>query len=89
LAIPWNALGLVGINKLTYVIEYNYTVFTHKDVPDVSVYKVTKLLYESQDELRATSALWRKFDAKKLGEKYANVQYHPGAIRLFKEKGIW
>lgn len=83
------APGLTGIDKPTYVIGYYYTLFTHKDVPVETVYKVARAVYESQDELRATSAVWREFDAKKLARKFTGVQYHPGAIKLYKDKGIW
>ena len=80
--------GLVGIDKPTYVVGYRYTLFAHKDVPDEIVYKVAKACYENQDELRETAAVWREFDAKKLGKKFENVQFHSGSLKLFKEKGM-
>lgn len=83
------AKGLTGIDKPTYVIGYDYTVFSSKHVADALAYKIAKGMYDNQKELRESAPLWRTFDRNNLGKKHKDVTYHPGAIKFYKEKGIW
>ena len=80
----------VAVRSPVYLVGYDFTLFTNKNVSDAEVYKVTKALYESVKDLHDVSAVWRSFNTKRMqkdqGAKYA---YHPGAIKLYKEKGVW
>jgi len=81
--------GLTGINGPTNLIFFDYTLFAGKGVSDDVVYRVTKAMFENKAALVESSPLWRGFVAKNMSKKQGNLQYHPGAIKLYKEKGTW
>jgi hypothetical protein len=80
--------GLTGINKPTSLMHYDYTLFAGKDVSADVVYKVTKALYENPGDLQSSSPLWKAFKSGDM-PKDQGITYHPGAIKYYKEKGVW
>jgi len=70
------------------LIGYDFIMFTHKKVPEDVVYKTTKALIEGVKDLHAVSPIWRSFNAERAG-KDQGYEYHAGAIKAFKEKGVW
>jgi TRAP transporter TAXI family solute receptor len=64
----------------------NYLV-THADVSDELVYQMTKLVFESQNELGAAHAVGKEI---RLENAMAGVPIplHPGAQRYFRERGL-
>ena len=79
---------LTGIKFPSNLMAFDYTLFSGKDVEDDLVYYVVKLMYENVDELRATGALWAEFQGETMS-KDVGLAYHPGAIRFYKEAGLW
>jgi len=70
------------------LIGYDFTMFTNKNVPVEVVYQATKALVESVKDLHAVSPVWRSFNEKR-ASKDQGYEYHAGAIKAFKEKGLW
>lgn len=60
---------------------------THADVPDETVYQMTKLLFESLDKLSAAHAAAKSIDLAKALNGMP-LPLHPGAERYYKEKGL-
>jgi TRAP transporter TAXI family solute receptor len=79
---------LTGVLTPSNLLNYDYTLFAGKDVSDDLVYQVVKAMYENPDELRISGALWEEFTAERMS-KDVGIDYHPGAIQLYEEKGIW
>jgi len=71
------------------LLAYDFTMNTHADVPDEVVYKVVKALHDRKKELAATFAGFRRFDPKQMAVGYGKLEYHPGAIKFYKEIGQW
>jgi TRAP transporter TAXI family solute receptor len=71
------------------MLVYDFTMQTHADVPDDLVYKVVKAMHDHKKELAATFAGLRRFDTKEMAVKYEGLEYHPGAIKFYKEIGQW
>jgi uncharacterized protein len=80
--------NLVGIDKPTKVFAFDYMLWANKDVPADVVYKVTKAMYENEKELKTLSPLWASHFSKNMA-KDQGLPYHPGAIKLYKEAGLW
>ena len=78
-----------GIEKPATFMAYPQLVFTHKDVPDDVVAQMAKTLYENKDAMKATFAPFAQFDPKAMVGDTGGVPYHEGAIRFFKEIGLW
>jgi TRAP transporter TAXI family solute receptor len=79
---------LTGIKAPTNLMLFDYTLFSNKDVEEDLVYYVTSLMYQNIDELRATGALWAEFQGQMMS-KDVGLEYHPGAIKFYKEAGLW
>ncbi len=65
-------------------LAYDFVLFTSTEVDDDTVYKVVKAIHEQEAELKNSVAEW----APKMAAEQ-NVEYHPGAIRYYKEIGVW
>ncbi len=57
--------------------------------PDDVVYQMAKALYENKDAMKQTFAPFAQFDPKDMAGDIGVAQYHPGAVKFFKEAGIW
>jgi TRAP transporter TAXI family solute receptor len=71
------------------ILAFDFTMQTHADVPEDVVYRVVKALHDHKKELVAVFAGLRRFDTKEMAIKYEGLDYHPGAIRFYKEVGQW
>jgi TRAP-type uncharacterized transport system substrate-binding protein len=72
----------------TTLIGIDVALFSNKDVPDDVVYKVVKMTYEGKSDLTKALGAFAHFDPKAMVRK-TDVPYHPGAIKAYKELGIW
>jgi len=72
----------------TTLIAIDVAMFTNKDVPDDVVYKVVKAVYEGKPELIKALGAFARFNPKNMVRK-TQVPYHPGAIKAYKELGVW
>lgn len=79
---------LPGLGEETKIMAFDYVFWAHKDVKDDVVYKVVRAMHDHAAELRAAAPLWRGFKNAGMA-KNVGVDYHPGAIRYFREKGMW
>jgi TRAP transporter TAXI family solute receptor len=77
-----------GINKPTYVNVFDYMLFAGMDVSEKMVYEVVNALWEKEKRLVSAGPLWRGFARESMG-KDVGLSYHPGAIRFYREKGVW
>lgn len=57
-------------------------------VPDDTVYKVTKTLFDHIDQFHGFHAAAKEWTLKEALDA-PTVPYHPGAVRYFKEKNVW
>ena len=76
-----------GIFKPTNIVEIDYVLFTHKDMNEETVYKVTKALATNKKHLAKSFGAFNRLKSPTFGEP-AMAPYHPGAIRALKELGL-
>jgi TRAP transporter TAXI family solute receptor len=77
--------GIVGPTSLVFE---DYVVATGAQMSDDDAYKIAKILYEDQDKLAAIAKTWGRYDKAGLARD-RGVPFHPGAIKYYREKGIW
>jgi hypothetical protein len=77
-----------GIDKPTNVNVFDYTLFAGKDVSDDMVYKSVKALWEKGADLLAAGPFWNGFMKERMSTPLG-LTYHPGAIKFYKEMGVW
>jgi len=78
-----------GVAEPGSFIAYPQLVFTNAEVSEDVVYALTKVLYESKDSMKASFPPFGAFDPKAMVGETAPGEYHPGAIRFYKEVGLW
>jgi TRAP transporter TAXI family solute receptor len=95
-ALPGAHLVLVEPNPRTpsiatpvYLLGYQYALLTNAAVPDEVVYKVVKAIHDGKGDLAAAHGIFHRFDPAKMAPPLPGAQYHAGAIRFYKEAGMW
>jgi TRAP transporter TAXI family solute receptor len=79
-----------GIVGPTYVAATDFLIITNKNVPEDLVYKVTKALHGGKNAFMASfKPLGINFSPDKMAKRLPAGEYHPGAIRFYKEVGLW
>ncbi len=71
------------------VQAYDVVFFTNAKMSDDVVYKITKTIYENKKGMAAVFGAMNGFVPAQMATSYDELQYHPGAIKFFKEKGLW
>jgi len=79
---------LPGLSTDVKLMAFDYTLWAHKDVKADIVYRVARAMHDRAADLRAAAPLWRIFKAEGMAKK-VGIDYHPGAIRFYREKGLW
>jgi len=79
----------VGIVKDTAVLTNDVYLAASKEFGEEAAYEVVKALWNYNQELAAAYPPLREFTRERVVSLRATIPYHPGAIRFFKEKGIW
>lgn len=80
---------LNGVIGETNLMQYAMTVAASSDVDEETVYKVVKALHENKDALVAAHPSFNAMNPDNISVFQPDVKYHPGAIRYYKEIGIW
>lgn len=81
--------GRAGVNEPTWVYAYDYLVLANNKVEDDVVYKLAKLMHDHQKDLAANFGALSGFDPNRMSKDMGPVQFHPGAIKFYKEIGQW
>ncbi|MHB8766793.1 MAG: TAXI family TRAP transporter solute-binding subunit, partial [Deferrisomatales bacterium] len=77
-----------GVVDPVHCIAYDGLVVASTHTPDDVVYNLTKAMFENKPDLVASFAVFNTFDPQTM-VKEIPFPYHPGAIKFFKEKGLW
>ena len=75
------------IQKPTNIVQIDYVMFTHKDMNDEVVYKVSKALATNQPMLAKSMGAFKRQKPEAFGVSTA-APYHPGAAKALKELGL-
>jgi TRAP transporter TAXI family solute receptor len=80
-----NFPGIIGATNL---MQYYIVLLTNKDTPDDLVYKVAKTAHANKPALVAGHPSFNGFTQQGMAAAHERLQYHPGALKFFKEAGI-
>lgn len=79
----------VSIVEPVHLIGYQYAIIAGSKTSPDAVYKLAKALYNGKKELAAAHGIFRRFNPKRMASVTDVVPFHPGAIKFYKEAGIW
>jgi TRAP transporter TAXI family solute receptor len=77
-----------GQDKDVAVAQALMTLMTRVDIPDEVIYGICKALFDHPDELDPIHPNFKQF-SRNPASVLVTVPYHPGAIKYYKEKGLW
>jgi len=63
-------------------------LIVRSDADEEFVYRVTKIIYEGREKIAQTHAAGKSINAQNVVRK-TGVEFHPGAIKYYREIGIW
>jgi TRAP transporter TAXI family solute receptor len=78
-----------GIIGPTNLMEYYIVLLTNRGVPDDLVQRVVQTVHGNKPGLLAGHPSFGAFTPEGMAVQHARLEYHPGAIRFFRERGIW
>jgi len=79
----------VGVFEPLHVMTYWHTLQAGSHVSNEMVYKVTKVLHDKRAALLKAFPGWGGFKNTKMAINSKGLTYHPGAIKFYKENGMW
>ena len=77
------------VEKPTTMLGFDYLIIAGTHVSNSVAYKAVKALYANKKGLIAGHGVLRGFSPKLMGKKGIGVDYHPGAVKFYKEAGVW
>jgi len=80
---------IAGIDKTTQTQTLDFVVSVGSHVSDQIVYDFVKAVHNSKKALVEGHPNFSAFDPNNAGKVQPSMQYHPGAIKYYKEIGIW
>jgi uncharacterized protein len=80
---------IAGIDKPSPVQTIDVVVGVGAHVADEIVYQFVKAMRENKKGLVEGHPNFNAFDEKDAGKPQPSIPHHPGAIKYFKEAGIW
>jgi TRAP transporter TAXI family solute receptor len=80
---------LAGIIGTTNLMQYYIVVMTHKDAKDDLVRKFVMTNHANKSALVAGHPSFNNFTPDGMAVQHERMEYHPAAIKFYKEKGIW
>jgi hypothetical protein len=79
---------LDGITAPTKLVAFDMVFFTQPGMAEPVVYEVTKVLHQSKAELAATFPAFNLFNPANMAKPVKDAEFHPGAIRYYREAGL-
>ncbi len=81
---------LVGVTGPTNFLRIHVLITAGAHVSEATVYAFAKAMIEHRDELIKGHPIFNGFHTdKRMAVQFKSVRYHPGAVKYFKEKGLW
>ncbi len=79
----------VGVEKQMCLLAFDDTLTTNASLSDDAAYKIAKAVHENKAALAAGHPSYRGMDPSMQAKQFSILKYHPGAIKYYKEIGIW
>jgi len=78
-----------GVLEPINVLRIDLMITTGGHVADEVVYKFVKAVAENKAELVKGHPIMNGFFPERMAQQYDTVKYHPGAVKYYRERGIW
>lgn len=79
----------VGIKEPTNLLSHPNIITARGDLPDNVTYEIIKAIWQHYEELGTIHEDLKKWTPKTMVSTASPIPYHPGAIKWYKEQGVW
>jgi hypothetical protein len=83
----WKA-GQYGAKETTNQADWLFSLFVREGLDDDLVYDILKTIYDHHDELAQTHRYFKLWTLER-GPLGISTEAHPGAVKFWKDKGLW
>jgi hypothetical protein len=80
---------IVGLDKPAYVHTFDFIIGVGAHVPDEAVYQFVKAVHGNKKDLAGGHPSFNRFDPANAAKPQPTLPHHPGAVKFFREAGIW
>lgn len=80
--------GLAGVTEPVELMAYDYLMYAGDHVSEDTVYELTKSIAMNKADLAKSFGAFNGLNPEKMA-KNIGLEFHPGAIRYYKEAGLW
>jgi len=78
-----------GILEDTWLNTFRNAVVSWETFPDEAAYAIVEAVWNNMENYKKVHVLLRRLTEKRLATTEATVPFHPGAVKFYKEKGLW
>lgn len=79
----------VGVLGPMHVMAYDAVLVANAKTPDDVVYRMAKAMHDHKKDMAKIFPVLNLFSQKRMAKDLPPVQWHAGAVKLMKEKGVW
>lgn len=81
--------GPPGVASQIFALSYAITIVVRPDLDDQTAYKFIDALWNNYKDLKGIFRPLGSWTSNRFASTEAVMPYHPGAIKFYKEKGVW
>jgi TRAP transporter TAXI family solute receptor len=78
-----------GVRGETHVIGYPLHLVTSSKVSEKAIYTIVKAWWDNLAELQTLHPIFKRWAKEHQALTNFTVPYHPGAVKFYKEAGVW
>jgi uncharacterized protein len=78
-----------GVLEPGHSLAYDALVFASAKTPENIAYQTAKVMHDNAKEMGEAFGPLRLFDPKVMAKDFGPLQFHPGAVKYYKEIGQW
>lgn len=79
----------VGVTEPLHALAYDAILMASTKTPEDTVYKLVKAMHDNKKAMASAFGAMNLFDPGRMATAIDPIQWHPGAIRFYKEQGAW
>jgi len=79
----------VGVLEPGHSLAYDALVFASAKTPENVAYQTAKVMHDNAKAMGEAFGPLRLFDPKVMAKDFGPLQFHPGAVKYYKEIGQW
>jgi len=77
-----------GVQAEIPVMGYPFLLIGSRAVPEEQVYRLVKMMHDNKGDLAKAFPAYGRFDPKGMA-RMEQGEFHPGAVKFYKEAGVW